>query len=159
MSLSSKLLDELRASAGQKGRSITISEGQRIARCEAVQCEALAVTIEDLSLETPELAGATIAQLQAASRDLAARVNYLLEPIAPIETDAQGCSVQMRSNPPQKDDNGWRYYELLLRRGGSAALCRYEKQPGQPRVRVPAALTHEVVGRLIDDFSITVDSL
>jgi hypothetical protein len=83
----------------------------------------------------------------------------LLEPIAPIETDAQGCTVQMRSNPPQKDDNAWRYYELLIRRGGSIALCRYEKQPTQPRVRIPAVLTHEVVGRLVDDFSATVDSL
>ncbi len=159
MSLSSKLLDELRSCAGQSGRSITACEGQRVARCEAIQCDAFAVTIEELVLETAELAFVSTSQLQIASRDLAARVNYLLEPIAPIETDAQGCSVQMRSNPPQKDDNGWRYYELLLRRGGSAAVCRYEKQPGQPRVRVPAALTHEVVGRLIDDFSLTVDSL
>ena len=159
MSLSSKLLDELRANAGQTGRSLSVSEGQRVARCEAAQCDPLAVTIEELKLETPELANSTISQLQAASRDLAARVNYLLEPIAPIETDATGCTVQMRSNPPQKDDNGWRYYELLLRRGGSASLCRYEKPPGQSRVRVPAALTHEVVGRLIDDFAITIDSL
>lgn len=159
MSLSSKLLDELRASAGQTGRSISVNERQRVVHCEAIQCDALAATVEDLVLETSELAGATVAQLQAASRDLAARVNYLLEPIAPIETDAQGCSVQMRSNPPQKDDNCWRYYELLLRRGGSAGLARYEKQPGQPRTRVPAALTHEVVGRLVDDFSITIDSI
>jgi len=159
MSLSSKLLDELRTSAGQRGRSLAVSEGQRVVRCEAIQCDPFAVTIEELILETPELGGATTSQLQAASRDLAARVNYLLEPIAPIETDAQGCSVQMRSNPPQKDDNGARYYELLLRRGGSASLSRYEKQTGQPRTRVPAALTHEVIGRLIDDFSVTVDSI
>ena len=157
MILSAKLLSDLQSLVGQTGQSISISEGQRTVRCEAAQCEPLAVTITDLALETPELAGATIAQLQTASRDLAARVNYLLEPIAPIETDAQGCTVQMRSNQPQKDDNGYRYYELVLRRGGSAALCRYEKQPGQPRVRVPAVLTHEVVGRLIDDFSMTVD--
>lgn len=159
MSLSSKLLVELRGIAGQAGQSISVSEGGRVVRCAATQCDALAVTIEELVLETPELAGATITQLQAASLNLASRVNYLLEPIAPIETDAQGCSVQMRSNPPQKDDNGWRYYELVLRRGGSAGLARYEKQPGQPRVRVPAALTHEVVGRLVDDFAITVDSI
>lgn len=159
MSLSSKLLVELRGNAGQTCQSFTVSEGHRVIRCEATQCDALAVTVEVLVLETAELAGATIAQLQAASRDLALRVNYLLEPISPIETDAQGCSVQMRSNPPQKDDNGWRYYELVLRRGGSAGLARYEKQPGQPRVRVPAALTHEVVGRLVDDFSSTIDSI
>jgi len=159
MSLSTLLLAELRARAGQCGASIAVSQGQRTVRCEVLQCDALAATIEELALDTPELAGATVAQLQAASRDLAARVNYLLEPIAPIETDASGCSVQMRSNPPQKDDNGWRYYELLLRRGGSAALCRYEKPPGQPRLRIPAALTHEVLGRLINDFAATVDGI
>ena len=159
MSLTSKLRDELRAIVGQAGQSIVVAEGLRSVRCEAVQCEPLAVTITDLALETPELASVSFAQLESSSRDLAARVNYLLEPIAPIETDAEGCTVQMRSNPPQRDDNGYRYYELLLRRGGSAALCRYEKQPGQPRVRVPAVLTHEVVGRLIDDFSATVDTI
>ena len=159
MSLSSKLLVELRGCAGQAGQSISVSEGGRVVRCEATQCDALAVTIEELVLGTAELAGATVAQLQAASRDVASRVNYLLEPIAPIETDATGCSVQLRSNPPQRDDNGFRYYELLLRRGGSVELARYEKHAGQPRVCVPAVLTHEVVGRLVDDFSITIDSL
>jgi hypothetical protein len=159
MSLSSKLVVELQGIAGQTGQSIAVSEGARVVRCAATQCDALAVTIEELVLETPELVSATVAQLRAASVDLASRVNYLLEPIAPVEIDATGCSVQMRSNTPQRDDNGFRYYELLLRRGGSIELARYEKQPGQPRVRVPAVLTHEVVSRLIDDFSTTIDSL
>ena len=159
MSLSAKLLGELRAAIGQRHQSLSIADGQRSVRCNADECDPLAVTVMDLVLETPELASATAFELQAASADLAKRVNYLLEPIAPIELDAQGCSVQMRSNPPQKDDNGRRYYELLLRRGGSIALCRFEKLPGQPRTRVPAVLTHEVVGRLIDDFCATVDSL
>jgi hypothetical protein len=159
MTLSAKLLGELRAVVGQRHQSLAVAEGQRTVRCNADECEPLAATVLDLVLETPELASATSFELQAASAELAKRVNYLLEPIAPIELDAQGCSVQMRSNPPQKDDNGRRYYELLLRRGGSIALCRFEKQPGQPRVRVPAVLTHEVIGRLINDFSATVDSL
>jgi hypothetical protein len=159
MSLATKLLAELRANVGQTGLSISVAEGPRTVQCQALQCEALAATIDDLTLETPELAGATIAQLELASKSLAARVNYLLEPIAPIEIDADGCTVQMRSNPPQKDDNGWRYYELLLRRGGAVMLCRYEKPPGQPRIRVPAALTHEVLGRLVEDFSNTIDTM
>ena len=158
MSLSAKLLGELRAVVGQRHQSLAVVEGQRTARCNADECEPLAATVIDLVLETPELATATAFELQAASAELAKRVNYLLEPIAPIELDAQGCTVQMRSNPPQKDDNGRRYYELVLRRGGSIALCRFEKQPGQPRTRVPAVLTHEVIGRLIDDFSATVDA-
>ena len=159
MSLAAKLLAELRANVGQAGLTVSVAEGPRVVRCAVVQGDALAATIDELVLETSELAGATIAELETASKALAARVNYLLEPIAPIEIDADGCTVQMRSNPPQKDDNGWRYYELLLRRGGAVTLCRYEKPPGQARVRVPAALTHEVLGRLVEDFSVTVDSI
>src|SRR5262245_39310050 len=159
MTLAAKLLGEMKAVAGQRHQSFAVMDGQRTVRCNADECEPLAATVMDLVLETPEMASVTAFELQAASAELAKRVNYLLEPIAPIELDAQGCSVQMRSNPPQKDDNGRRYYELLLRRGGSIALCRFEKLPGQPRTRVPAVLTHEVIGRLIDDFSATVDSL
>jgi hypothetical protein len=153
------MLAELRAVAGQRHQRLAAAAGPRTVRCDADDCEPLAATVVELSLETAELASATAFELQAASAELAKRVNYLMEPISPIEMDAQGCSVQMRSNPPQKDDNGRRYYELLIRRGGSIALCRYEKQPGQPRVRIPAVLTHEVIARLIEDFSATVDSL
>jgi hypothetical protein len=159
MSLSAKMLAGLQAAVGQRHQCLSAVEGSRSVRCDADECDPLAVTLINLSLDTAELASVTPFELQAASADLAKRVNYLLEPIAPIELDAQGCSVQMRSNPPQRDDNGRRYYELLIRRGGSIALCRFEKLPGQPRTRVPAVLTHEVVGRLIDDFSATVDSL
>lgn len=159
MTLATQLVDELRARAGQSAQSIVIPGSPRTLYCEAAQCEQLSATINELTLESPELAAASASQLQQASRELSGRVNYLLEPIAPIETDATGCSVQMRSNPPQKDDNGWKYYELLLKRGGSVTLARYEKQPGQPRVRVPAVLTHEMIGRLVDDFSLTIDSI
>jgi hypothetical protein len=159
MSLSAKMLAGLQAAVGQRHQCLSAVEGSRSVRCDADECDPLAVTLINLSLDTAELASVTPFELQAASADLAKRVNYLLEPIAPIELDAQGCSVQMRSNPPQRDDNGRRYYELLIRRGGSIALCRFEKLPGQPRTRVPAVLTHEVVGRLIDDFSATVDSV
>jgi hypothetical protein len=159
MSLSSSLLAELHHAAGQGSQTFAVADGARSVRCQALQCDPLAATIDELILESNELAAATVAQLQAASESLSQRVNYLLEPIAPVETDSQGCTVQLRSNPPQRDDNGRRYYELILRRGGSVSLCRFEKQPGQPRVRVPAALTHEVIGRLVDDFSSTVDSI
>lgn len=159
MSLSSQLLAELQHAAGQGSQAFSITAGARTIHCHALHCDLLAATIDELTLDTAELASASVVQLQAASQSLAQRVNYLLEPIAPIETDSQGCSVQMRSNPPQRDDNASRYYELLLRRGGSIALCRFEKQPGQPRIRVPAALTHEVIGRLVDDFSSTVDAI
>jgi len=48
---------------------------------------------------------------------------------------------------------------LFLRRGGSIALYRYEKQPGAVRSRVAATLTHEVLRRLVEDFDATIGEI
>ena len=159
MTLSSKLHAALQGILGQRDQRLAVSEGRRTVHCDVKQCDPLGVSLARLVLETDELANTDIATLEAASQSLSNRVNYLLEPISPIEIDADGCSVQMRSNPPQKDDNGRRYYELMLRRGGTVTLVRYEKQPGAARQVVPAMLTHEVLGRLVDDFDATVEEI
>jgi hypothetical protein len=159
MSLRTDFLQELRALIGQSQQRVVVADGPRTVRGAIDQCEPLAVALSEFILETVELAGVDIAKLESASRSLCQRVNYLLEPIAPIEIDSDSCSVQMRSNPPLAGDSGTVYYELLLRRGGAIELARYEKQPTSPRTRVAANLTHEVVGRLIDDFNATVEEI
>jgi hypothetical protein len=58
----------------------------------------------------------------------------------------------MRSNPPQRDEDGRSYYELLVRRGGEIALARYRKENGAARRPVAAHLTREVLLRLAADF-------
>ncbi len=159
MKLHEKLGQKIANIIGHAGQRLVVSDGPRTMHCEIFQSDVMAVSIDELSLQTGELANARVDQLLAASRSLCDRLTYLLEPISPIETDADGCVVQMRSNPPQLDDNGRRYYELLMRRGGSVTLCRYEKQNGSPRIRVPATLTQEVVGRLVQDFDAAVDEV
>ena len=156
MSLRDDFLKELQAIVGQTNQRVSVTAGPRNLRCEVDRCDQLAVAVFELSLETAELANVDIAKLQAVSQALCGRVTYLLEPISPIETDADSCVVQMRSNPPQLNDHGRFYYELLLRRGGSVTLCRYKKHPGSVRTRVPAMLTHEVLGRLAEDFDATI---
>ncbi len=159
MKLRDDFLQELRNLIGQTQQRAIAVDGPRTVKCQVEQCDALSASITDFTLETGEMATAGIAKLQAASQALCLRVTYLLEPISPIEIDATGCVVQMRSNPPHKDDNGLRYYELTLRRGGCVSLCRYEKQPGNARVVVPATLTHEVLARLVDDFNEAVEEV
>ena len=68
---------------------------------------------------------ATIDQLKDIANALSKQLSYLLESISPIEVDDEACIVQMRSNPPQKDDDGTRYYELVVARGRveSLPLC------------------------------------
>jgi len=159
MTLRDKFLGELQKLLGQTNRRITVAEGLRTLRCEVDQCNPMATAVYEFVLQTSELTHVEIAVLQQASQALCDRVNYLLEPISPIETDHESCIVQMRSNPPLANDSGRSYYEIFLRRGGSIALSRFEKQPGEIRTRVPLTLTHEVLGRLCEDFSATIDEV
>jgi hypothetical protein len=99
------------------------------------------------------LASAGIERLRAVSQDLSQRLTYLLEPIAPIEVDAEQCVVQLRSNPPQRDEQRTSYYELLVRRGGELSLCRWTKAAGDVRQPLAAHVTREVFLRLVGDFS------
>ena len=103
----------------------------------------------------PDPSTASVAELRKISDDLASRLTYLLEPVGAIEQDADQCIVQMRSQPPAKDDDGTKYYELLVRKG-DLTLCRFQKRPGSVRQRVPAVLTQEVVVRLAGDLDAAV---
>ena len=159
MTLREEIMSQLPGTIGKQHQRVTATTGSRTVRCEVDQCDQLAIAVYELALESGELKSAKLPKLQAASKALCDRITYLLEPISPIETDAEGCVVQMRSTPPQQQEDGRFYYELFLRRGGSITLHRYEKQPGSIRKRVAATLTHEVLGRLIDDFDKTIDEV
>jgi hypothetical protein len=119
--------------------------------CELVALDALACRFERLSLLTDKLASASVDDLKKLGAALSKRLNYLLEPIGTIEVDGESCTVQLRSNPPQKDDDGASYYELLVKRG-EIRLVRYNKPRGEARRAVPATVTREVFLRLAADF-------
>jgi hypothetical protein len=110
-----------------------------------------------LALTTSELSSAGAAELERLGKALSERLTYLMEPIAPIEIDAASCVVQLRSNPPQTDDDGRTYYELIVRRGGEIALARFRKLLGNARRQVPATVTREVLLRLVGDFCGALD--
>jgi hypothetical protein len=132
--------------------TLSVDAQPRHLTCDVVERNSLAVSFNQLRLATTELAAAGAADLERISKSLAARLTYLMEPIAPIETDQAACGVQLRSNPPQRDDDGRSYYELLVRRGGEIALVRYRKENGDARRQIPATLTREVLTRLVGDF-------
>ncbi|MBI3466341.1 MAG: hypothetical protein HY000_25295 [Planctomycetes bacterium] len=85
-------------------RMLDIEDSGERVRCELTALDVLGCAFERLSLESPRLAAASIDDLKAISALLAARLTYLLEPISPIEIDADRCVVQLRSNPPQTDE-------------------------------------------------------
>lgn len=131
---------------------LDLARGGKRFQCELIGLESLACAFTRFELTHDILATASIDQLKQVAEGLSARLTYLLEPIQPIEVDPDQCIVQMRSSPPQKDDLGTSYYELLVRRGGHISLARYVKQPAAQRQSVPAHVTREVFLRLTADF-------
>ncbi len=159
MTLHENLQRELSNNLGQTDQHLVVQEGPRTVRCRVKQSDTMAVSVIKLTLETSELANVNIDQIHCSSQTLCQQLTYLLEPILALETDPDGCVVQMRSSPPQADDQRHCYYELIMRRGGAITLCRYEKRTSSPRTRIPAILTSDVVARLIQDFNSTIDEL
>ncbi len=153
-----QLFDHELANIGTGGAAtVEIEAGGRHVRCNISERNTLAVSVSRLSLSTDELANADAARLERLGKVLAARLTYLMEPISPIEHDAAACVVQLRSYPPQRDDDSRSYYELMVRRGGEMSLTRYRKENSGVRQLVAATVTREVLLRLIGDFCEVLD--
>lgn len=139
------------AARGGGPHELAVTDGPRRLTSTLTTIDSLACELTHLTLRTPALAGASTERLQDVAKQLAGRLTYLLEPIQPIECDAEGCVVQLRSNPPQRGDDGTSYYELLVRRGGELSLRRWKKATSGARSALPCTVTREVLLRLIGD--------
>ena len=159
MSLKQPLLQQFQqfvaAGTGPFQLDVPVDGGRLTAAIQAV--DRLACVVDALELSSDKLAHQSLDELKDRSHRLCAKLSYLLEPIALIESDADTCTTQLRSNPPAKEDDQTFYYEILMRRGGVISLHRYQKQPGDVRQNVPATLTHEVLVRLADDFVLALN--
>src|SRR5262245_6887682 len=146
-------LEQQLSNLGSGGSAmVAANDGPRQLSCDVAERNSLAVSFNNLRLQTAELASADAPRLERIGKALADRLTYLMEPIAPIEVDAGACTVQLRSSPPQRDDDGRSYYELMVRRGGEIALARYRKENGDARRQIAATVTREVLLRLVGDF-------
>jgi hypothetical protein len=142
------------ASPTQVSQQLAVQDADNSFQCQMAGLDTLACAFTEFELTIGKLSSAPIEQLKRVAEALSARLTYLLEPIHPIEVDRDQCVVQMRSSPPQKDDNGTSYYELLVARGGRLSLIRYSRPVGQTeRQAVPAQVTREVFLRLVRDFA------
>jgi hypothetical protein len=153
MSIRTEIERELKRIQAVAGRGLlqVDCDGGRV-EADLIAVDAIGCSFQTLAFSTSKLAGASLDQLKSVSQSLTSRITYLLEPIGLVEADSDRCSVQLRSNPPQKGDNGTSYYELMVRRGGDITLSRYSTKTGQLRQIIPANVTREVLGRLADDF-------
>ena len=97
------------------------------------------------------------ADLAAWGARLAARVTYLMEPLAVLEADALAGEVVLRSQSPTPRGEQRSFYEIRLGRAGTARLGRVAFDDGDRRRRpAPCQLTREVLERLADDLAASV---
>ncbi len=100
----------------------------------------------------PEQQERSIDELKAWGDRLAARVTYLMEPLAVLEADAVGLEVTLRSQSPTPRNDRRSYYEIHLDKTGTLSMQRlgFDNQTRRRQV-VPCQLSREVLERLADD--------
>ena len=163
MTLSQKLADELKRRIGfseADPQTVTLSgsDGIDIA-VDFTAVERMSCSFREIRLSAPALAGAEFDTLKRWGESLCQRVTYLLENIGPLELDPDKQQVLIRSIPPDQQENGTRFYEILLQShaDGNFSLRRYESQKGQPgRTQVDIQTTHEVLQKLVTDLVETI---
>jgi CheY-like chemotaxis protein len=109
----------------------------------------LAVSVQELCVTS----AGSIGDLQQCAASLANRLAYLSEPIRVLELDALARQAQLRSFPPKSITDVVEYFEIQLSQNGAATLRRYRQVSGQSRVEVPATMTLETLGRVVDDLA------
>lgn len=144
-------LNRLMSDQPREGR-LSIDTGNGHLNCKFASVNDLACAIVELHFQ-PANRDISFDAVRRSSEILSDRLNYLLEPIKPIETDAEQGVVQMRSCPPNRQDKSTSYYEVVLQGGGELSLCRYTKSRGNPRRLMPANVTREVFGHLVSDLA------
>jgi hypothetical protein len=166
MSLSLDLAAALNPLIGQTfvpAKTVSVADGSGISMSvDVLSVESLGVSCDELRLDIPSLGASTLDTLKKWANDLCRRVTYLLENLGPLEFDAQGNQVLIRSTPPDTGSAGIaKYYEVMLSSQGAGrfSLRRYQNDRATSgRVAVPLQLTHEQLSKLVNDLVATVPS-
>lgn len=164
MSLSLDLAAALTPLVGQTfvpARTVAVSDGSGTSLAvDLLGVESLGVSCEELRLDVSSLGAASMDVLKKWGDGLCKRITYLLEGLGPLEFDAQGNQVLIRSTPPDKGVPGTtKYYEIQLSSHGAGrfSLRRFRNDASNPgRVPVPIQVTHEQLAKLVNDLTATI---
>jgi len=132
---------------------LTVHDGVQV-MIHLTACDSMSCSFGELRLTVPSLLDCGIELLKTWAEDLSERVTYLLENLGPLELSAEDGAVLMRSLSPQQDEDGRRYYEILLQSQshGNFTLRRYCAKTGDPdREPVDIHVTHELLIKLVND--------
>ena len=163
MTCGQQLITEIRTLAGHAGpavKTVTVSgpDGMDLA-VDVTAADSMSCSCRELRMRVPALNGADAGVLKKWAEALCSRVTYLLEQLGPLEVDAQGKQVLIRSKSPDKRDSSTIFYEVLLQSQGAGlfTLRRYRRDPqAASRDHVDLQTTHELLEKLADDLIATI---
>ena len=159
MTLAQQLDAELTRLTGTHGTAVLNGDRNTTVTLDLTGVERLGLTLAELRVDVPHLAGADPDKLAAWGAELCARVTYLLEGIGPLECDPQNGTVLIRSVPPTRDAAATTFYEVMLSAGGGGhfTLGRYRSEKGVAgRHPEEMTLTRETLHRLVRDVAETI---
>lgn len=186
MSLSKALTAELKRLAAERDAlaalpatdegarllELAAAEGRPALRLELFDLDRFSVSLRRLTLAAgplppidralPDAAAQRNARLSALAGAVIARLSYLEEPLAVVESDAAEGQAQLRSSPPLREEGEISYWEVTVSAGEGAALslARYRWSPEMPErepLPYPAASPH--LGRLAESLTAALASL
>ena len=156
MSLSRKIADAVDALPGGAGDAVA-EEGPHRLALRVAAAGPVGLAFDGLDFATSARPEWSVEDLKTWGARLAARISYVMEPLAVLEADALAGEVVLRSARPTLRGGQHAYYELRLGRRGTVHLGRVAFDDGD-RLRRPAAcqVTREVLERLADDLVASV---
>ncbi len=153
MSLSRQIaaaLDDVKPETGGPACLVSADDGPNRLAMRVLQTNPIAVEAEELVLETSSTR--SLADLNAWADRLACRVTYLMEPLALLESDAEGTVVELRSRKPTVRAGLRSFDEVRLDASGRLTLTRHAfSEADRTRRQTPFTLSREVLDRLVDD--------
>jgi hypothetical protein len=147
---------------GEGVRTFTLggTDGMPVVRLELADLDRYSAALHRITVgaafDPPASHEAARTQLSSIAQAVIEQLDYLEEPLAVVESDAGEGTGQVRSNPPQRDENELSYWEVLLNLSSEpgASLTRYRWAPELPEREVqpyPVAFAH--LGRIAESLA------
>ncbi len=150
-------LHNIQPAGAPDGSLVTLSVPSGEWHLQVIQSDSLACSLQSITWKTPITQDWSWTQHRQLAENLAARLHYLLEPIALVEGEPSTSTLQLRSAPPHQSDQERCYYELICK-PGIVDLRRFRKQAGSVRQSAVMMMTREVITRIISDTSTAVEA-
>jgi len=155
MTVGRTMVEEVRKIAALGGRvagTVRVDATPLHLSGEVLLADQLSCLVSELTVRATDGRTLTTEDLRETADTLCHRLTYLLEPIRVLEVDAEAGEVQARSQPPEKQPDRVRYYELRFATPSTLRLQRFEKRKESgERQQIPLQMTYELLEKLTND--------